>query len=631
MTIKEIAKLADVSVSTVSKVINDKADNINPQTRSRVLKIVKEYNFTPYGTVKSVSRAKKFMLGVLLRNASKASRMIDGILHRAQDRGYSILLLDSRESLELEAKNIAVLCGHNVDGVIWEPVNPAEVQSLQQFDSHSIPACLINALSKSSPSYSINFESMGYAMTQSLIDYGHKDIACLLKAESHRSAAVLKGFRNCLYYNNIPFSEARVFYSAGDECTQSIINLRTSGIVSSHLAQSVELYEKMTRAHYPVPSAFSLVSLKEPEETPRRCEISGIQIPYHEFGKYVAEQLVRLCEKTEDGEPIVFTTPRQLDSEDSLSHPAPHHSRRFVVVGALNLDITFQVEALPQHGKTVNIQSSSSTVGGKGTNQSIGLARLGHVAALIGETGTDADSAVLFDALEKNKVITSGIHRNQKMQTGKAYIYAEKNGESAISVLPGANSSLSPQDILQREHLFQNACYCLISTEISSETAVQAAVTAKKHGCSTIVKPAALRSLPKELLENTDIFVPNRREAASLCPPESSFQEQAAFFLSQGAKVVIITLDQEGCYLRSAQADTFFPAAPGFLPADTTAGADAFIAALASSLAEDCSMEKAVRIANYAAGYCISRQGAANAMIDRHTLEAYGEGREDIL
>ncbi len=71
MTIKEIAKLADVSVSTVSKVINDKADNINPQTRSRVLKIVKEYNFTPYGTVKSVSRAKKFMLGVLLRNASK--------------------------------------------------------------------------------------------------------------------------------------------------------------------------------------------------------------------------------------------------------------------------------------------------------------------------------------------------------------------------------------------------------------------------------------------------------------------------------------------------------------------------------------------------------------------------------
>lgn len=631
MTIKEIAKLAGVSVSTVSKVINDKADNINPQTRSRVLKIVKEYNFTPYGTVKSVSRAKKFILGVLLRNAPKAGRMIDGILHRAQDSGYSILLLDSCESPNLETKNIAVLCGHNVDGVIWEPVSPTELQGRQQFDAQGIPLCLVNASPQSSPSYSIDFEGMGYAMTQKLIDYGHKDMACLLKAESPRSAAVLKGFRNCLYRNGIPFSDARIFYSAGDECSQSIINLRTSGIVSSHLALSLELREKMERAHYPVPSAFSLVSLKEPEETSGRCEISGIRIPYAEFGKYVAEQLIRLCEKAETDEPAAFISPKELDGESSLSHPAPHHSRRFVVVGAINLDITFQVEALPQHGKTVNIQSSSSAVGGKGTNQSIGLARLGHEAALIGETGTDADSAILFDALEKNKVITSGIHRNKKMQTGKAYIYAEKSGESAISILPGANSSLTPEDILRCEHLFQNACHCLISTEISPETAIQAAVTAKMHGCSTIVKPATLRALPRGLLENTDIFVPNRREAASLCPMKGSFQEQADFFLSHGARIVIITLDQEGCYLRSPQADTFFPAAPDFLPVDTTAGADAFIAALASSLAEDCPIEKAVRIANYAAGYCISRQGAANAMIDRHTLEAYTAGREDML
>ena len=50
MTIKEIAKLAGVSISTVSKIVNNKADNINIETRNRVLKIVKEYNYTPYGT-----------------------------------------------------------------------------------------------------------------------------------------------------------------------------------------------------------------------------------------------------------------------------------------------------------------------------------------------------------------------------------------------------------------------------------------------------------------------------------------------------------------------------------------------------------------------------------------------------
>ena len=48
MKIKDVAKLAGVSPSTVSKIVNNKAENINPETRKRVLQIVKEYNYVPY-------------------------------------------------------------------------------------------------------------------------------------------------------------------------------------------------------------------------------------------------------------------------------------------------------------------------------------------------------------------------------------------------------------------------------------------------------------------------------------------------------------------------------------------------------------------------------------------------------
>ena len=68
MTIKEIAQLAGVSISTVSKIVNGKDANINTETRNRVLKIVKEYNYTPYGTVKNTSDARTFILGVLLKS-----------------------------------------------------------------------------------------------------------------------------------------------------------------------------------------------------------------------------------------------------------------------------------------------------------------------------------------------------------------------------------------------------------------------------------------------------------------------------------------------------------------------------------------------------------------------------------
>ena len=70
MTITEIANVAGVSISTVSKIVNNKAENINIETRNRVLKIVKEYNYTPYGAAKSLSNAKTFLIGVLLKHSS---------------------------------------------------------------------------------------------------------------------------------------------------------------------------------------------------------------------------------------------------------------------------------------------------------------------------------------------------------------------------------------------------------------------------------------------------------------------------------------------------------------------------------------------------------------------------------
>ena len=110
MTIKEIANLAGVSISTVSKIVNNKDQNINPETRSRVLKIVKEYNYTPYGTVKNISHAKRFLLGVLLRTASQTNLMLNGIIQAAQEQGYSVLLLDSLNNKDTELKHITSLC-----------------------------------------------------------------------------------------------------------------------------------------------------------------------------------------------------------------------------------------------------------------------------------------------------------------------------------------------------------------------------------------------------------------------------------------------------------------------------------------------------------------------------------------
>ena len=99
-------------------------------------------------------------------------------------------------------------------------------------------------------------------------------------------------------------------------------------------------------------------------------------------------------------------------------------------------------------------------------------------------------------------------------------------------------------------------------------------------------------------------------------------EEKAAWLYRQGAAVVIVTLGAAGCYVLSAELTERF-AAKNFPSIDSTGAGDAFISALASYLLYGYPLKKAVSIASYAAGFCISREGVVPSLVDKNTLEAY--------
>lgn len=632
MTIKEIANLAGVSISTVSKIVNGKDQNMNQQTRERVLKIVKEYNYTPYGTVRNLTQAKSFVLGVLLRSSRQTNLMLNGILQAAQEAGYNILLLDSHGDSSIELKHITALCRHRVDGVIWEPVSTNSLQHEHFFTEQNIQICPLNPPANGT-GYTIDFTQMGYHLTEKLIQYKHSQLVCLTKKGSLRSSMVLNGFKKCLYDYQIAYHDKMQVTIDDPACCSKIITHNFSGIVSSHFASALNLYEQMSKLHYYIPTDFSMVSLKDDvREAISFPRISSIKIPYLEFGYYVCTRLIRQCENIEDQqEPSwLFASNNEFDSEDSVEIPLFFRSKKIVVVGSINTDYTFNVDWLPQAGKTTTILSSTSTLGGKGANQSVGAAKLGRDVSLIGEIGNDIESPFIFDILEKEHVSTRGIHRDMGAQTGKAYIYIEKDGEGTITILSGANGNLSPKSVQNRQYLFENAGFALISTEIPIDTVLEAARTGRNYGAQIILKPATLKSLPKELWKLTDIFIPNRKEATALAPKDSTVEEQADYFFRQGVPIVIITLGHEGCFLKTATTQKYFPAA-NFVSIDTTGGADAFISALAAYLTEGYDLEKSIRIATYAAGICVSRQGVVPALTDRNTLETHIKKMEPDL
>lgn len=630
MTIKEIAQLAGVSASTVSKIINEKDNSIHPETRSRVLAIVKKYNYVPYANIKAASSAKTFILGVLRRSDNFHDRLVDGILKTAQARGYNILLFDSANSYDEELKHITALCRSKVDGLIWEPVGVNSMQSGHYLAEYNIPVCYVNTPHVPS-ACNIDFRKMGYAIAEKMLGYGHRKLACLLDQELLSSQLMVEGVQQCLYDHHIALPDRLCFYSSDENYFQELLEGRYSGVISSSYPTALIFYRKLERIHCHIPADISLCSLRDDRQHEQTFPvISTLEIPYRALGTYTAESIIQNIEKDQPVSPENFSPSYQITQTDTIDVPAASHTRKILVTGSICMDILLTVESLPQAGKATPILHSASFLGGTGANQAVGAARLGCHVSLLGKIGKDSSTCFIYDSLQKEQVITGGVSSVSDKPTGKAYIYASKNSGTATTFLPGANDSLHTWEIQKQEHLFKESDISLISAGIPQDAILEAMKLSRKHGLRTIFRPFALNRLPEEFIPYIDIFVSSRPEASALCPDETDYRKQADRFYTMGIQTVIITLGREGTYLKTPDREVLYPPVPA-ASTDTARETDAFISALSAYLLMGYPLEKTVRIAQYADSLCTAREGAGTAPVDRIALETYIAGAEPDL
>lgn len=626
MNIRELAELAGVSASTVSKIMNNKDSSISPSTRERVLQIAKQYNYQSYSSLIDKGTTT-LTLGIVFRSASAIDMTLNGILKAAQDSGYTVMLRESGDDLEKEARNISVLCSHHVDGIIWEFVGQESAEQLQVLTRYEIPFVIFN--SDYEDAVNIDYEELGYNAVQTLIDAGHTGIACISPSGSG-AAAFAEGYRKCLFQNHIPLEKGMIYDQINSNLTHKISAHSISGIVSSRYEAAASLYDAVRGLRYELPYDLSLVSLRgDSWEKSIFRPISTFTIPHYEYGEYLCNRLIGEIERGETAVPA-FSKSATLDNEDSIGIPYNNHSKKIAVIGSINIDNYLKMSVLPRTGKTVNSSLSASYVGGKAINEAVGAAKLGHRVSIIGRVGNDVDSDLVFRELNAHGIDAIGVKRCSGYRTGQAYIFVQSDGDSMISIMSGANEALTPQDISEVERIFENAAFCLIQTEIPMETVIEACRIARKHGAQTILKPVACGVLPTELLGSVDIIVPNAEEINAICPFADNMDEQAEYLLDQGVGVVIVTLGAEGCFVKTRQGAESFPAVH-FDVIDASGAADAFISALAAYLLGGHTLHEAVRIAAYAAGFSISREGVAPSLIDKNTLEAYIMQREPEL
>ncbi len=622
MNIKDIARLTNVSVSTVSKVINHKDQSISEETRRRVLEVVKKYNYTPYGEIARKAGKKSFLLGLSL-DVSQAHQALGAyIVEKSRQEGYAVILCRS-SSPEEEYENISALCSYPIDGILWDRRRDFREESLEAIAKKGIPWWLMDFYSPCSPDNAcLDYHKLGYAAAKHLLDYKHTRIMCMVQTRGPRENAFFQGFQEALLKNGLPVENSLlcVLEEHGGEIPARLLFDSTGAICFSQ-AIAAAIYAFVSRRGQQVPKHFSVVSIKNDQADGFYPELTAIALPWQELASYVCYRLIAEIENRRAVE-TVFSTRILLEKGKSVDIPLSLRKKRVVLVGSINMDTLIHLKSYPKMGETSVAASVSVMPGGKSLNQAVAISKLGAEAYLIGRVGKDYDGGVVFEYLESQQVSTEGIVRTSKASTGHAYVHIQQDGESGIVIYSGANDFLCPQDISKNISAFQNASFCLLQTEVSSDVVEYAARAAYSEGVKILLKPAATNSISDELIKQVYIFLPNEREINLLCPQEASYEAKADYFLKKGAKHVIITLGHRGCYWSDGTHSRYFEATR-VQAVDTTGAADAFAGALVVCLTRNLSMEESIRCATIAAGLSTAKLGACTAMVDQTTLSFY--------
>ena len=297
--------------------------------------------------------------------------------------------------------------------------------------------------------------------------------------------------------------------------------------------------------------------------------------------------------------------------------------QHILVIGSINMDLTIHTPRLPQPGETITGSGFATTPGGKGANQAVAAARLGGRVRMIGGVGQDVYGDRLEENLRRAGVVTDGVSAFHT--TSGIAVITVCGGDNQIILDCGANQQITPAIIDQNRPLREWADLVLFQLEIPLDTIVYAAALAHQCGARVLLNPAPMRSLPDELLQNTDIFVPNQHEAGQLLGRTivtvDEAKEAARELVSRGIGQVIITLGSDGCVVANAE-EAFHAGTYPAEVADTTAAGDCFIGAYAVGLCEGMDTRKAVRFATAASSITVSRRGASSSLPERSEVDA---------
>jgi len=331
-TIKDVAQEANVSISTVSRVLNN-SGYTSEETRKKVIEAVEKLNFKRNMIAAAMIKKKTSTFGLIIPDIKNVfyADLTRAVEDTANKYGFNILLCNTDNDLSKEAEYIDLLIAKGVDGIIFSTPEVKDMNIKNVVDAHpELPVVILGSKLPNVHANEIlvdNFEG-AYLATTHLIDMGHKEIAFLTGGrDSSASIERHKGFRFAMSERGLEVNSHFVcfdkFYIESGYI--NALKLLTSkrkptAIFAGSDAIAVGIYKAARELKLTIPDELSVIGFDDSQYAEILApNLTTIHTPIGEMGERAIEVAVKMINKKKNAKETLLFHPTLKVRESTKS------------------------------------------------------------------------------------------------------------------------------------------------------------------------------------------------------------------------------------------------------------------------------------------------------------------------
>jgi LacI family transcriptional regulator len=333
-TMRDVARLAGVSTSTVSAVMNGTVA-VSPERKARVQEAMKALDYQPDAIARSLKTGRSNAIGIVVPDITNAfyPEVVRGAEEAAQAAGYSVLLCDSNENHEIEGRHLSVLFSRRVDGVLLACC--VDSRAHEMMVRNRVPVVYVDRLPPSATALNTvctdNFQA-GQLATEHIVGLGHRRIGMLaghLELSPHHDR--LEGFRKTMQESHLPILDeylisGNVQVEDGRAAGHRLLNLPNppTAILASNNKLLLGVLQAVDEKKISIPRQLSVLGFDDYLWNNHfNPTLTAVAQPTHLIGKRSFELLLQLIQRPEEEktDPIHLRLSAELRIRNSTAHP----------------------------------------------------------------------------------------------------------------------------------------------------------------------------------------------------------------------------------------------------------------------------------------------------------------------